>query len=224
MMATVTTMCFRCAEMGARTRVQPDGRLSNPGCATWARPTKPRGRRLFSSAFSSSKRKKKGFGLRTAQRVRTAQVTFPHTEGGQSEGSSLNAIESTMSPNGGGKPHNAIIWQGLGDESQYGLLCRLSVQCSANLAKSPITRPNLDHDQRFRAKSCQFATYCAIHFGITVMTCSALLMFPLCEKNRAHPQRGRSRIAAAAWATSRMTCGWKRLIVSENLLPKTPTT
>jgi anti-sigma28 factor (negative regulator of flagellin synthesis) len=27
--------------------------------------------------------------------------------------------------------------------------------------------------QRFRAKSRQFATYCAIHFGITVTTCYA---------------------------------------------------
>jgi hypothetical protein len=35
------------------------------------------------------------------------------------------------------------------------------------LAKVPITRPGLDHD-RFHAKWRQFATYCAIHFGITV--------------------------------------------------------
>jgi hypothetical protein len=190
---------------------------------------------FFSSAFSRSKRKKKGFGLRTAQRMRTAQVTFPRTEGGQhehhmrsfgaaSEGSSLNTTESTNVTKRRREAPQRHHLARLGGESQYGLLCRLSVQCSANLAKPPITRPNLDHDQRFRAKSCQFATYCAIDFGITVMTCFALLMFSPCEKNRAHPQRGRSRIAAAAWATSRMKCGWKRLLVSENLLPKTPTT
>jgi hypothetical protein len=148
---------------------------------------------FFSSAFSRSKRKKKGFGLRTARRMRTAQVTFPRTEGGQhehhmrsfgaaSEGSSLNTTESTNVTKRRREAPQRHHLARLGGESQYGLLCRLSVQCSANLAKPPIIRPNLDHDQRFRAKSCQFATYCAIDFGITVMTCFALLMFSPCER------------------------------------------
>jgi hypothetical protein len=49
------------------------------------------------------------------------------------------------------------------------------------------------------------------------------LTFLPCEKNRAHPEWGPSRIAAAAWTTSRIRRGWKKLIISGNLLPKTPT-